>query len=244
MPIADCRLSILAWLLFAVAAAAQEPTAPTPAVSATPEESLAPSPAPEQTPSASSARSVRLSFVPPPMEGTISLGIFDGSGKLVRVLHQEAKLSEFAIGADSLLTQWDGKNDEGDDLVAGKYHAHGYLVGPLKVEDLGPASAPGMENNATADVKVKLIPNPLQNDKRSIVDLSIGFDSDGSYLKTMDDLPLLTVSETPNLVRVSITKKSEKSIDISLDDGTVVRQFRISGADKMMAFDCGEFDLK
>jgi hypothetical protein len=244
MPIADCRLSILAWLLFAVAAAAQEPTAPTPAVSATPEESLAPSPATEQTPSGSPARSVRLSFVPPPMEGTISLGIFDGSGKLVRVLHREAKLSEFAIGADSLLTQWDGKNDEGEDLVAGKYHAHGYLVGPLKVEDLGPASTSGMENNATADVKVKLIPNPLQNDKRSIVDLSIGFDSDGSYLKTMDDLPLLTVSETPNLVRVSITKKSEKSIDISLDDGTVVRQFRVSGVDKMMAFDCGEFDLK
>jgi hypothetical protein len=244
MPIADCRLLILLWLLFAVAAAAQEPTAPTPAVSATPQESFAPSPAPEQTPSASPARTVRLSFVPPPMEGTISLGIFDGSGKLVRVLHQEAKLSEFAIGADSLLTQWDGKNDEGEDLLAGKYHARGYVVGPLKVEDLGPASAPGAENNATADVKVKLIPNPLQNDKRSIVDLSIGFDSDGSYLKTMDDLPLFTVSETPNLERVSITKKSEKSIDIWLDDGTVVRQFRISGVDKMMAFDCGEFDLK
>src|ERR1700682_5668543 len=32
-----------------------------------------PSPTPEQTASASPARNVRLSFVPPPMEGTISL---------------------------------------------------------------------------------------------------------------------------------------------------------------------------
>ena len=55
---------------------------------------------------------MRISFVPPPLEGTISLGIYDNTGKLVRVLHQEAKLNEFAIGADALVTQWDGKNDE------------------------------------------------------------------------------------------------------------------------------------
>src|SRR2546430_16440720 len=47
-----------------------------------PEESVAPPPAPEQTPSASPARSARISFVPPPLEGTISLGIFDANGKL------------------------------------------------------------------------------------------------------------------------------------------------------------------
>jgi hypothetical protein len=63
-------------------------------------------------------------------------------------------------------------------------------------------------------------------------------------LKTIDNLPLLTVSETPNLVRVLIAKKSGKSIDVWLDDGTALHQFRISGVDKMMAFDCGDFDLK
>jgi hypothetical protein len=178
------------------------------------------------------------------MEGTISLGIYDSTGKLVRVLHQEAKLSEFAVGADALGTQWDGKNDEDEDLPAGKYHAHGYLVGALKLEDLGQASAAAIENNAARTVKVRLVPNPLRNDKRSIVDIGIGFDSDGSYLKTNDELPLITVSEAPNLIRAGIAKKSENAVDVWLDDGTTVRQFRISNLDKMMGFDCGQFELK
>jgi hypothetical protein len=207
-------------------------------------ESTTPPPALEQTPSVSAARSVRISFVPPPLEGTISLGIYDPNGKLVRVLHQEAKLNEFAIGADALVTQWDGKNDEDQDLPAGKYHARGYLVGPVKVEDLGQSSGSAIENGAARNVKMRLVPNPLRNDKRSIVDIGIGFDSDGSYLKTSDDLPLVTVSETPNLIRAGITKKNENAVDVWQDDGTAVHQFRISNVDKMMAFDCGEFELK
>jgi hypothetical protein len=187
---------------------------------------------------------VRISFVPPPLDGTISLGIYDANGKLVRVLNQEAKLNEFAIGADALVTQWDGKNEEDEDLPAGKYHAHGYLVGPLKVQDLGQSSRAAIENSAARNVKVRLVPNPLRNDRRSIVDIGVGFDSDGSYLKTNDDLPLVTVSETPNLIRAGITRKSENAVDVWQDDGTTVRQFRISNLDQMMAFDCGEFELK
>ena len=101
-----------------------------------------------------------------------------------------------------------------------------------------------IENNASRTVKVRLIPNPLANDKRSIIDIAIGFDSDGSYLKTTDDLPLIMLSEAPNLIRGFIKKKNEKSVDVWQDDGTSVRQFRISNVDKMMAFDCGEFELK
>ena len=233
---------ILIALASACTAFAQE--SPTATPSPTPEEFATPSPTLEQTPSAPPTRTVRLSFVPPPLEGTISLGIYDGSGKLVRVLHQEAELNDFTIGADALVTQWDGKNDDGANLPAGKYHARGYLVGHFTVEDLGQASFPAMENNAIPNVKVKLIPNPLRNDRRSIVDLGIGFDNDGSYLKTIDDLPLFTVSETPNLIRALITKKSEKSVDVWQDDGAAVHQFRVSNVDQMMAFDCGEFELK
>ena len=231
--------ALLIAILVRVASAQESPT-PTPSPIA--QESLTPSVA--AAPSVSPARSVRISFVPPPMEGTISLGIYDGTGKLVRVLHQEAKLNEFAIGADALVTQWDGKNDEDEDLPAGKYHAHGYLVGSFKVDDLGQASAAAIENNAARTAKVRLVPNPLRNDKRSIVDIGIGFDSDGSYLKTSDELPLVTVSETPNLTRAGISKKSENAVDVWQDDGTTVRQFRISNVDKMMAFDCGEIELK
>ena len=244
MTIADCRLPILASLLFAVAAVAQESPVPTP--SPPPEESPSVSPTPEQSPSPSAApsRNVRISFLPPPLEGTISLGIYDDNGTLVRVLHQQAELNEFTIGADALMTQWDGKDDDDEDLPAGKYRAHGYLVGQFKLEDIGEATPPPVENEPPTSVKVKLMPNPLANNKRAIIDLVVGFDSDGSYLKTIDDLPLFMLSETPNLIRAFITKKSEKSVDVWQDDGTSIRQFRISNVDKMMAFDCGEFELK
>ena len=166
MPIADCRLPILASLLFAVAAVAQESPAPTP--SPTLEESPSASPTPEQSPSPSAApsKSVRISFLPPPLEGTISLGIYDGNGTLVRVLHQQAELNEFTIGADALVTQWDGKDDDDEDLPAGKYRAHGYLVGQFKLEDIGEATPPPVENTS---VKVRLMPNPLANNKRSMI---------------------------------------------------------------------------
>src|SRR5205809_5504271 len=169
---AACVVRIVAtWIASAVIVAAQETPVPQPF--ATPEEGPLLSPMPEgsvtptleQTPSVSPARTVRISFVPPPLEGTISLGIYDKNGKLVRVLHQEAKLNEFAIGADALVTQWDGKNDDEEDLPAGKYRARGYLVGSLKVEDLGQSSGLAIENDAARNVKVRLVPNPLRNDR-------------------------------------------------------------------------------
>ena len=226
------NLTILFTLASIYSLAAQESPSP------------APTPSPSPSPTSSPARSVRISFVPPPLEGAISLGVYDGNGKLVRILHQQAELNEFTIGADALVTKWDGKNEEGEDLPAGKYHARGYLVGRFKVEDLGQAAAPPVEDNPTGNVKVKLMPNPLANDERPIVDLGVGFDDEDSFLKTTDGLPLCTVSETPNLIRASIKKNGEKSVDVWQDDGAVVEQFRISNIDKMMAFDCGDFELK
>jgi hypothetical protein len=243
------NIAILMAFLVSVVVAQESPSpspsavpSESPAASITPEESVPASPVPEQTPSPTPARSVRISFVPPPLEGKISLGVYDAKGKLVRVLHQEADLNEFKIGADALVTQWDGKNDNGEDLPAGKYHAHGYLVGPLKVEDVNQSAA--SPNDSVPSVKVKLLPNPLANDQRAIVELAAGFDSNRSYLKTNDDLPLLTIAESPNLIRTSIMKKGDRSIDIWQTDGAGSHQFRISNIDQMMAFDCGEFELK
>jgi hypothetical protein len=227
MPIADCRLPILVLLTSAMFAVAQE--SPTPAAS--------------PTPSGSPARNVRISFLPPPLEGTISLGIYDRSGQLVRILHQEAKLDEFTVGADALATKWDGKNDDSEDLPAGKYHARGYLVGHLKLEQLGKSGAP-LDASLVASVQMKLISNPLANDAKAIVDLALGFDDENSYLKTADGLPLFTISTQPNLVRAFIAKSGEKSVDVWQDDGTDVMQFRISNIDQMVAFDCGAFDLE
>jgi len=177
------------------------------------------------------------------MEGTISLGIYDQAGKIVRVLHRNVQLNDFEIGPDALVTRWDGKDDGQQDLPSGRYLARGYLVGPLKREDLGETSPPSTQIEANV-VKVRLVRNPLRKDKRPIVELGIGFNSEGSYLKTSDGLPLFKISETPNVTRAGIAAKSDNAVDIWQDDGTSVHQFRISNADQMMAFDCGEFELK
>jgi len=244
-------LTLLSCVAFVATAAAQESPTPTssptpggsPFPSISPEQSVPPSPTQEQTPSPSPARSIRISFVPPPMDGTISLGIYDQADKIVRVLHENAQLDDFTIGPDSLVTRWDGKDDGHQELPSGRYHARGYLVGPIKREDLGETSPPSTEIEANV-VKVRLVRNPLRKDKKPVVELGIGFNSEGSYLKTSDGLPLLKISETPNVTRAGIAAKSENAVDIWQNDGTSVHQFRISNVDQMMAFDCGEFELK
>jgi len=252
--IANRRFQILT-LVFCVAfvaiIAAQESPTPapssgpseSPAPSSSPEPSVPPSATPEQTASPSTARSIRISFIPPPIEGTISLGIYDQAGKLVRVLHQNAQLNDFTIGPDALVTRWDGKDDGNQDLSSGRYHARGYAVGPLKREDLG-ATSPASTETEPNVVKVRLIRNPLRKDKRPIVELGIGFNNEGSYLKTSDGLPLFKISDTPNVTRVGIAAKGENAVDVWQDDGTKAHQYRISSVDQMMAFDCGDFELK
>ena len=177
------------------------------------------------------------------MDGTISLGIYDQAGKIVRVLHENAQLDDFTIGADSLVTRWDGKDDGHQELPSGRYHARGYLVGPLKREDLGETSTPPTEIEANV-VKVRLVRNPLRKAKRPVVELGIGSNSDGTCLKTSDGLPLFKISETTNVTRAGISAKGENAVNVWYDDGASVRQLRISSVDQMMAFDCGELELK
>jgi hypothetical protein len=378
------------------------------------------------------ARSVRISFLPPPLDGTISLGIYDAKGKLVRVLHREADINEFNIGTDALSTSWDGKDDAGGSAPAGKYSAHGFVVGDLKIEGVGfffndfvtsddsprvrhvnkvrlqdnelhlaadligderatlvcdakqgaflrklppddpsqcnekaplpdvvqvadcdlgmngtlwlidhPESGARREikqlskthellrrmaiaegepqpqaiaastsedriflveegpqsmvnrvralslagsktddaNGAVSDWKtdfekkivehqkfsiengkptptnpanktppekmsVKLQPNPLLADARVTVELAVGLDEDGSFLKAGDGLPLCSISETPKLTRALLAPHGSSAVDVFQDDGAVVEQFRVTGVDQMMSFDCGGFELK
>lgn len=162
----------------------------------------------------------------------------------MRVLYRQAQLDQFQIGADALVTQWDGKSNDGQDVPPAKYRARGYLVGRLKVEDVGQAAESTLPKSPDPKIKVKLIPNPLANDKRSTIELAAAFDADGTYLQTSDDLPLFTVNKSPNLRSVSLAKAGEKSIDILEDTDTGLHRFRISNVDQMMAFDCGEVELK
>jgi len=389
------------------------------------------SPPPEPT-SPPPARSVRVSFLPPPLDGTISLGIYDAKGNLVRVLHREADIKQFKIGADALSTTWNGQDDKGENVPAGKYSAHGFVVGDLKVKGVGfffndwttensprisriwsigmrddklllsvevaalgtghvlydvsqktlefadyrapestPSATPSETGAASVDpvmkvsgrnatrwvvdrtakgatttevrqfspsgellwqlsappdqpqplaiavsmtedkiylleessgaqrvrglslvatkpegdqsavsdwkvdfekwivahkdfsladgkpvpspqggteapekLKLKLQPNPLLNDARITVELAIGFDAEGSFLKSGDGLPLFSISETPKLTRALLAPHGSSAVDVFQDDGAVVEQFRVTGVDQMMSFDCGGFELK
>lgn len=200
---------------------------------------------PSATPTATvspAARTVRISFLPPPLEGTVSLGIYDANGKLVRVLHREAELDAFDVGSDALQTKWDGKNDAGENLPAGKYTAHGFVVGDLDVEEVADPS----DNvpPTSAKVKIKLIENLLTPGDRPSLELAAGYDEDACYLETAEGLPLYTVDELRGIVRVGLAQRSDKSLDFFEDDGDSVAQLHITGAEKMMEFDCGGFELK
>lgn len=359
------------------------------------------------------------------MEGTISLGVYDHAGKLVRVLHREDAIAEFTAGHDALETIWDGNDADGHILPNGKYSARGYLVGALKVEgidyffndwvtdeksphlrslgqlwmesgelrieaelaggkmtafvcdqmngelrgEVSPIAAvhcnqigmlpdlidcaAGMDGttwlidslanggpravkqlsrshdvlrrldyvaddpqperieasknsdkiflleknhllqrfrglvllrttNANGgavsdwkslferkiighqdftirdgkpvaaagagsgleEVTQDLRPNPLQHDVPGKAQIAVGLDDAGSYLKTTDGLPLHTISETPHLSRALIARSGEEGVDVFQDDGAVVEQFRITHLAQMIAFDCGDFELK
>ena len=79
------------------------------------------------------AGSVKITFLPPPLEGTLSLGVFDRSGKLVRALKAEALPSDFTVGLNGLITFWDGRDDAGRVLPPGKYRVRGFAVADLEI---------------------------------------------------------------------------------------------------------------
>lgn len=82
------------------------------------------------------SRGLPIMFLPPPIEGTISVGIYNGAGKIVRSLHRESEQTEFTVSENGLLTRWDGNDDAGKPLPPERYHVKGWMVGDLAVEGL------------------------------------------------------------------------------------------------------------
>ncbi len=75
----------------------------------------------------------QLIFVPPPVEGVISLGVYDSRGKLVRILKKGASIDSFKSGFNGLLIDWDGNDQQGRPVPNGKYFARGVLIGEVKI---------------------------------------------------------------------------------------------------------------
>lgn len=78
------------------------------------------------------APDVEVRFVPGG-SGTVSLGIFDATGRLVRVLSDEWTFDRFRAGRDALSTDWDGVDAHGKHVPPGTYVARGYIVGDIDV---------------------------------------------------------------------------------------------------------------
>ncbi len=201
---------------------------------------------------------VRLQFLPPPMEGTISLGVYDSKGKLVRVLKREAAADDFTVALNGLITFWEGKNDAGEVLPGGEYSAKGFLVGEFAIESRGYLLA-DLVSDGFADVlktaegkpfvpqekvTVSLRANPLEQDKPGKAEVYLAVDERGSYLKLSDGLPLTHVSQTSHLQWAAMARDADgKQITVFESDGAIVEEFRIKKIANMMAFDCGEFDF-
>jgi hypothetical protein len=75
----------------------------------------------------------QLIFVPPPVEGVISLGVYDGKGKLVRILKKGAGIDSFKSGLNGLFIDWDKTDIQGKPVPSGKYFARGVLTGDVKI---------------------------------------------------------------------------------------------------------------
>lgn len=199
---------------------------------------------------------MRITFLPPPMEGTLSLGIYDKKGKLVRVLAREAteKDKEFTIGLNGLITFWDGKDDTGKPMPPGLYSARGYSVGAIDVDgialhgndwiadDDAPRPARVVDLRPVADDKVEAVLRTL-SDKEIIQTLS--FDTE----KQEKPAGTGSVSVSEGKVKLSMNGEArdfplgagETAIDAALGtpdrlwtivqtgEGTEVREYTLGG---------------
>lgn len=76
---------------------------------------------------------VEIRFVPATGNGTVSLGIYDREGNLVRVLCDEWPFGRFRVGLNGLSTTWDGRDAAGQPVPEGTYTARGFVVGDIAV---------------------------------------------------------------------------------------------------------------
>lgn len=74
-----------------------------------------------------------LFFAVPVLEGTISLGVYDEDGALVRVLYSDVEVADFHKGLDGLMARWDELDEEDNPVPPGLYHVKGYVVPGLTV---------------------------------------------------------------------------------------------------------------
>src|SRR5262249_5300237 len=91
-------------------------------------------------------------------------------------------------------------------------------------------------------IRVRLIPNPLFQEASQDLDVQIGFDAKGAFLRTADGLPIRTLTETPGLKWAVMGREGGKVITIFQSDGAVIEEFKAQRIANTMAFDAGDYE--
>ena len=112
----------------------------------------------------------QLMFIPPPIEGLISLGVYDAHAKLVRVLKQAADVDSFKSGLNGLFVDWDGTDGTGKILPGGKYFARGVLIGEVTISGVAYHLNDWVDDSQ--NLRVKTINSPALLDGRSLAVLA------------------------------------------------------------------------
>ena len=80
------------------------------------------------------AGGVSVQLAAPPLDGTVSIGVFDAEGKCIRVLFKGAEADAIPAALNGFLVQWDGKTAEGTMATKGDYEIRGVTVGEVSIE--------------------------------------------------------------------------------------------------------------
>jgi hypothetical protein len=173
---------------------------------------------------ANPARGLKLQFLPPPMEGTISMGVYDAGGKLVRTLASEADVREdahFVKAVNGLVTWWDGKDDAGALLPKGKYNVRGFGVGDLQVEGVATHGNDWIEDETSQRVRrIKSIDVDEHGNLSAVFEMSAP-DTGGGFHAGRSEAPpaakpSITVAATEGKLTITGTGGA---LDIPLADG-------------------------
>jgi hypothetical protein len=91
-------------------------------------------------------------------------------------------------------------------------------------------------------IRIKAKPNPLLGEVQAEVELMLGFDAEGSFLRTADGLRIRRLSSTPHLAWAVFGREARQPAIVLLQgDGAVVEELRIGALQEMMTFDAGEY---
>jgi hypothetical protein len=166
----------------------------------------------------------QLMFIPPPIEGVISLGVYDTHGKLVRVIKQAAEIDSFKSGLDGLFVDWDGTDATGKVVPAGKYFARGVLIGEVNISGVAYHLNDWVDD--TQNLRVKAVSSPALLSGRSLAVLA---DTGHPELLIVDaaSMKAQRFSVDPGIVRLKsdgtnlLAIYSDHIANLALPNGTV-----------------------